>query len=526
MKRRVALVLLILGFSLVIASCTSTKSSTTTPGKTTDTEWQSANQNLSNTRSLTAPAIDLSNVAKLGPSWFLPVEGVSEWGALATNPVVVGDILYFEDLKSNVYAVDNKTGKQLWVTKNDLDIAGPAGVAVGSDKIFAVKGHFDIVALDLNGKELWSTNLSNSQNIGVDIQPVVYKDMVFVSTVPGVSNQNFYKGGSFGVIYALDQNTGKVIWSFDTVDSKDIWGNQQVNSGGGAWYPPAIDAATGIMYWGIGNAGPWPGTKEFPNGSSRPGDNLYTSSIVALDSKDGKLLWHNQVAPHDLFDYDFQISPILATVDIAGVKQDIVIGAGKMGKVVAFDRKTGKTIWSTPVGIHKNDDLKQLPEGVTEVAPSPLGGVETVMAYAGGIVYAPYVDLTVQYTSTEFVASSFNISAAKGGLAAIDASSGKILWDKKLDSMNVGAATVVNDLVFTSTYNGKIYAFNAKTGEQVWEYQAPGGINGWPAVSGDTLLFPVGVGPTPMILAFKVGGTAEVPGGAIVPSGSGKGFQQ
>jgi outer membrane protein assembly factor BamB len=93
--------------------------------------------------------------------------------------------------------------------------------------------------------------------------------------------------------------------------------------------------------------------------------------------------------------------------------------------------------------------------------------------------------------------------------------------------MNVGGATVVNDLVFTSTFNGKIYAFNAKTGEQVWEYQAPGGINGWPAVSGDTLLVPVGVGPTPMILAFKIGGTATIPGGApVTATGSGKGFQQ
>jgi outer membrane protein assembly factor BamB len=233
------------------------------------------------------------------------------------------------------------------------------------------------------------------------------------------------------------------------------------------------------------------------------------------------------VAPHDLFDYDFQISPILAGLNIDGAQQEIVIGAGKMGKVVAFDRKTGKTIWSMPVGMHKNDSLTELPAGITEVAPSPLGGVETNMAYAEEIVYAPYVDLAVQFTPTEFVGASFDIAAAKGGLAAIEAATGKMLWDKKLDSMNVGGATVVNDLVFTATYNGKIYAFNTKTGEQVWEYQAPGGINGWPAVSGDIIIFPVGVGQTPMILAFKTGGTAVIPGGEIVPAGgSGKGFQQ
>jgi outer membrane protein assembly factor BamB len=233
------------------------------------------------------------------------------------------------------------------------------------------------------------------------------------------------------------------------------------------------------------------------------------------------------VAPHDLFDYDFQISPILTAVNINGAQQEIVIGAGKMGKVVAFDRKTGQTIWITPVGMHKNDNLTVLPAGITEVAPGPLGGVETAIAYADGIVYAPYIDMIVQYTPSEFIGESFNFAAAKGGLTAIDAASGKILWDKKLDAMNVGGATVVNDLVFTSTYDGKIYAFNAKNGEQVWEYQAPGGINGWPAVSGDSIIFPVGVGQTPMVLAFKIGGTATIPGGAIIPpGGSGKGFQQ
>ena len=94
------------------------------------------------------------------------------------------------------------------------------------------------------------------------------------------------------------------------------------------------------------------------------------------------------------------------------------------------------------------------------------------------------------------------------------------------DSMNVGGATVVNDLVFTSTYNGKIYAFNRTTGEQVYEYAAPGGINGWPAVSGDTIIFPVGIGQTPMLLGLKTGGTTAVPGGEIITPGSGKGFQQ
>ena len=104
--------------------------------------------------------------------------------------------------------------------------------------------------------------------------------------------------------------------------------------------------------------------------------------------------------------------------------------------------------------------------------------------------------------------TSFDLGAATGELVAIDAATGKILWDKKLDQMVVGAATVVNDLVFTSTYNGKIYAFDRKTGDEVWTYQAPGGINGWPAVSGDTIIFPVGVGQNPVLLALSLGAYA------------------
>src|SRR5450830_1913171 len=268
------------------------------------------------------------------------------------------------------------------------------------------------------------------------------------------------------------------------------------------------------------------GTKEFPNGSSRPGPNLYTNSIVALNQSDGKLLWYNQVLPHDLFDYDLQISPILASLDINRAKTDIIIGAGKMGKVFAFDRKTGKTIWETAVGDHLNDTLKELPEVNTKVSPGPIGGVETCMAYSDGIVYVPVVNMVVEYTPSEFVAKSFDFSTATGELVAIDAATGKILWDNKLDSLNVGAATIVNDLVFTATFNGKIYAFNSKTGEKVWEYQAPGGINGWPAVKGDTIIFPVGMGKTPELIAFKIGSSGRQPVETTAPAGgNGKGFK-
>ena len=495
--------------------------------RNTTGDWPSANQNLSNTREAVNSEIVVNNVSSLGVAWSLPVKGVSEWGAVATNPLIIGNMVYFQDLKSNVYAVDFKTGELVWVKDYNLDNAGPNGVSVDSGMIFAVKGRYSVVGLSLQGEELWTTILSDNQNSGIDIQTTAYKGMVYVSTVPGVSNENFYKGGSTGIIYALDQKTGKILWSFDTVDSKDIWGNVEVNSGGGAWYPPAIDTAKNIMYWGIGNPAPWPGTVEFPNGTSRLGKNLYTNSMVALELKTGKLLWYNQVLPHDLFDYDFQVSPILSTMKVNGRIRDVIIGAGKMGKVYAFDKNTGDKIWETSVGTHLNDTLKVLPSGTTRVSPGPLGGVETNMAYSNGVVYVPVVNMEVQYTASEFVAKSFDLGKAKGEIVAIEAATGRVLWNHVFGSMNVGAATVVNDLVFTSTLEGKIYAFDRESGEKVWEYQANGGINGWPAVKGDTIIFPVGMGKEPALLALRLGAVSQTATVSATPvSGRGKEFSQ
>ncbi len=489
-------------------------------------DWPMANHDYSNTREYKGVGIDSSNISKLGLAWSFPIKGISEWGAATTNPVILGNTVYFQDLKSNIYSVDLTSGKQNWMKEYNQDIAGPNGLAVGWGKIYAQVGHYDLAGLNMNGTQVWKTTLA-ANNTGIDVQPSLYDHTVYTSSVPGVNNEKFYLGGNVGTIYAVDELTGKVKWSFDTVDSKDVWGNDKVNSGGGAWYPPAIDTARNVMYWGIGNPGPFPGTKDFPNGTSRPGNNLYTNSLVALNQQNGKLMWYNQVAPHDLFDYDFQVSPILTSFKVDGKMMDVVIGAGKMGKVVAMDRATGKTLWSTLVGVHLNDNLTTLPAGTTKVSPSPLGGVETVMAYSDGVVYVPVVDMTVEYTPSGFVIKSFNLGAGRGELVAVEAATGKILWTKKFDSLNVGAATVVNDLVFTSTFNGKIYAFNKKTGQQVWTYQAPGGINGWPAVAGDTILFPVGLGKNPVLLAFKVGANAKP---VIAPQTTapapGKGFQQ
>jgi outer membrane protein assembly factor BamB len=215
------------------------------------------------------------------------------------------------------------------------------------------------------------------------------------------------------------------------------------------------------------------------------------------------LLWYKQVKPHDLFDLDFQSSPILTKATLNGKQTDIVIGSGKLGKVYAFDRKSGEIYWQTPVGLHQNDELTEIPAGTTKVLPGPDGGVLTPMACADGVLYVPVVIHAGDYTPTEFVESTYDESAGTGELVALDVSTGKTLWSKSFDSVAIGGATVVNDLVFTSTLDGMIYAIDRKTGMEVWSYQASGGINGWPAVSGDFIIFPVGLGPKAELTALK-----------------------
>jgi outer membrane protein assembly factor BamB len=493
-------------------TATSTTTSTTPPSTTVSAvppevtqyakDWPLPNKDYSNSRATSDSTINSTNVNTLGVAWSSPIPGTGFFGAATTMPIILGNTVYYQDTKNNIMALDLATGKVKWQKTYDTPTIGPNGIAIGWGKIFAEADPYDMVALDMNGNELWRTNISQLNIIGTDMQPTVYGGQVYISTVPGVGAASYYGGGAYGTFYALDQQTGKVTWSWLSVDSTDLWGNKAVNSGGGAWYPPAIDQKTGWTFWGVGNPAPFPGTAAFPNGSSRPGNNLYTNSLVALNTN-GDLQWYNQVKAHDIMDHDFQISPILTTAAINRTQMDIVIGAGKLGRVVAFDRKTGTQLWNVKVGQHQNDELTAFPDGQTTVFPGIYGGVETPMAYANSILYVPIVNLSTKFTPSSLIPDSF--ANGTGEFDAIDVNTGSILWSKQYNALNVGGATVVNDLVFTATFDGTIYAYKAKTGEQVWTYKAPGSINAWPSVTADTIVWPVGLGAVPSVLVFKLG---------------------
>jgi glucose dehydrogenase len=499
--------------SLVVGACTSGKSddtSSTTSGGTVKTapagtppevaeaanDWPLPGHDYANTRSTQTSPITKRNVKQLRVKWREEPEGL---GNMTTTPLVLGDTVYLEDGNGTVFALDRDSGEVRWKTEPTGFNIGPFGVAVGDGLVYAVRGSDGVIAFDADtGEKVWERKITPNKTTGIDIQPQVFDGQVLVSTVP-ISIGGIYVGGDHGVISALNARTGKVNWSFDTVDSADLWGNPDVNSGGGAWYPIAVDPKRGVAYAGIANPAPFPGTPEFPNGSSRPGQNLYTDSIVALDLKTGKLRWYRQVTEHDIFDRD-QVHAMIAR--LANGK-DVVISAGKSGVVLGVDPERGAELWRTPIGDHSNDDLEAL-TGPTTVAPGTYGGVLTPPATADGVVYLPMVNAPAELEPNKTAYFGADVMKGEGEVVAVDAGTGKVKWSQKLPGNPLGGTTVVNDLVFTALIDGTVMALDRETGAIVWKYQAGGDINGWMAVAGDTIFVPVGNARPPVMLALSL----------------------
>lgn len=468
------------------------------------------NGDLANSRNASGP-IKTANVGELQTAWTLPIKGESSFGSYAASPIVSKGVVYSEDLASNVEAIEEESGDVLWTKSYEQPSLGPNGVVVQEGKVFGATGSA-IFALDQEtGKQLWATTLVRNEVEGINIAPGFDDGVVYASTVP-TSATSLYEPGGVGIVWALDAKTGKKLWHFDTVP-KDLWGHPEINSGGGVWYTPAFDGK-GSMYFGVGNPAPFPGSPGHPWGSSRPGPNLYTNSIVKLDEKTGKMQWYFQLNPHDLYDWDLQGPPIL--IDSGG--RELVVAAGKVGFVIALDAKTGKLVWKRAVGKHNGHDEDGLlaMRGETsklktpfEIYPGNLGGVIAQMSTDGSHVFAPVVNHPVTLASGSEIeeASSEN----SGELVALNVKDGSLAWKHEFPlSPAFGATTVTNDVVFATTYDGKVHAYDTTSGRQVWQEELPAGTNAGVTVAGDMLIAPAGVpaaeGQTPQIVAFRLGG--------------------
>jgi outer membrane protein assembly factor BamB len=462
--------------------------------------WPKPDADYANTRRAGGP-IDAASVRRLHVAWRVPLKG-----GYATTPVVVDGVAYAQDLESNVYAIDVRSGRLRWFSRVRQTDVGPNGVSVADGRVYGVvpRGAF---ALDQRtGRQLWGVQLIRTGTELVLMTPGEKDGTVYVSTAPA-------DGESVGTLFALDGKTGRPLWHWEEVPSS-LWGHPEVNGGGGLWHPPAFDER-GALYIAIGNPMPFPGIPEAPWGSSRPGPNRWDNSLVKLDAHTGRFIWGTQVLPHDLYDWDLECPPILARAH----GRRVVLSAGKMGFVYAFDADSGKLLWKRSVGIHNghdDDDLLAMHGDYARLRlnqvmyPGGWGGVETPMASDGTTVYVPVNNLSWTFHTMEFGGRSTRPDpiTGRGELVAIDIATGRIKWDTRLPHSPYGAATIANDLVFTTTYDGTLSAFDRRSGKPVWRSKLPTGTDAPVAIAGDTLItaasIPLTRSSKPQIVAYRL----------------------
>lgn len=510
---RVAILLLLAaGLALLVSSCggdgDSSSSSSSGGYQLTGTGYP--NGDLSNTRQVGGP-INTTNVNELDIAWNLLLRGEGAFGSYAASPVISKGVVYSQDLASNVQAIKQENGEVIWKRLYELPSLGPNGVTVADGRVYGATPTAAFALDQKTGKQLWSVTLTRNEKEGINMAPGYNDGTVYVSTTP-TNAASLYAGEGVGILWALDAKTGKKLWKWNTVPN-DLWGDPKVNSGGGLWYTPAFDDK-GFVYFGVGNPAPFPGTPKSPYGESRPGPNLYTNSIVKLNGKTGKMEWYFQLNPHDIYDWDLQGPPIL----VKSKGKEIVLAAGKVGWVVALDAESGKLIWKKPVGTHNGHDedglyamrgeYDKIKKGT--VYPGVLGGVIAPMATDGTTVFAPVVNGPAEAISGSETGEGGTV-APSGEIVALDVATGQIQWKHKFPTAPAyGATTVVNDLVFTTTFDGKVHGFDTSSGREAWQVSLPAGSNAGVMAEGDTLIASAGLavaeGQIPQLIAYRLGG--------------------
>ena len=320
-----------------------------------------------------------------------------------------------------------------------------------------------------SGRLLWERQLSTHSEHS-EAAPRAARGFVYASTVGD-------RPGGRGALYALAVTTGRVRWRAEAV--KTPWRHPTEAGGGGALYPPSSDGR--LVYWGTVGQTPHGGTPGRPNGGSYLGRVLYTDSLVALDARGGGLRWYDQVTSHDVRGYAFQLPPVLGRDGSVPA----VFGAGTSGLVIAWSGATHRRLWQRQVGVHRND-TGQLPARRVPVCPGLLGGVATPLAYAGGALFVPVLD-----RCTEGSASSYGppaLTGARGEFVALDAASGRRRWARRFPYADLGCATVARGVVFTSTFEGSVYAFDTRNGRTLWRTTARAGIDSCPTLAANELL--------------------------------------
>jgi glucose dehydrogenase/cytochrome c5 len=487
--------------------------------------WSAPNANAWSTREVSGP-IEASNVKELGTAWRVPIQGVGLFGDWATTPVVNEGVVYAQDMASNVYAIELETGKLKWVKKYEEKSMGPTGVNVSEGMVFGATEEFAFALNAETGEQMWNKKLTRNKNEGIDMAPGIDHETVYISTTP-CRGAGCYEGNQRAVLWALDPKTGKTKWKWNEVPA-NLWGNPKINSGGGQWQAPTFDEE-GNLYVGVANPGPLANLENSKAwGQTRPGPNLYTDSIVKLNHETGKVEWHYQLIPHDVWDWDINNTPALTEVEVNG--EQVIVGAGKAGIAFGLSAKTGKLLWKTPLGKRTSklvdeanvlaengeyEKLNKLKEEEKWIFPGIWGGVETQFAVAGNTMFLANNNLGIKYGKKEPGIEIESIEQGYGEMVAIDIETGEVEWTHKFEHSPYGGASVTNNLVFTTTLDGIVWALNTETGEVEWQSKLPAGTNAPVAINEDMIItagsYPQGKGQVAEIVAFKLGATGPEP---------------
>jgi len=463
------------------------------------------------------------NVKALQLQWVYQARSLEKFEATSLE---VDGVLYTVQAPNDVIALDAATGRVYWTYSYAPSQQARAccgrvnrGLAILGDTLFMGTIDAHLVAIDAkNGKPLWNTTVARPEaGYSLTHAPLVVKDKVIVGTAGG-------EYGIRGFLAAYDAATGKEVWRFNTVASPDepggdTWKNDAWKTGGGSvWVTGSYDPALNLTYWGIGNPGPdW-------NGDPRPGDNLYTDSVVALDADTGKLKWYYQFSPHDEFDYDSVQIPVLADMnwtDKSGQTKPrkLMFWANRNGNFYALDRSTGEFLMGKPfveVNWMSGFDEKGRPMRVPGKTPSVEGTSITPGNQGGTNYYSPsfsphtglfYIPSWVNYTSiyvktkqeyTEGLqygsgtprspipfgrgAQNFRKEdEGYGAVRAIDPKTGERKWEFKMsDITEAGILTTASDLLFSGGREGYFYALDARTGEPLWKASVGGSVTSSP----------------------------------------------
>ena len=506
--------------------------------------------NLGNQNYSVLDQINKDNISQLGAVWQVNLEGGATSGDNQSSPVVSKGVIFMETAQGRLHAVDGKTGAIKW-TYNLGGTGVRRGPAVGEGKVFTIASGY-LTALDEEtGAEIWKVQASaggtatapNNRNYGtIQKVPLVYA----AGVVYAGSND-----GSIGTALAFDAKTGAEKWHFfstprngeDPTGAIATWGPDPVAAeacarvGGGApWMHPAVDLELGMVYYTFGNARSC-GSSQ--NGSGRPGNNLYTNSIVALDAKTGVYKWHFQSVHHDIWDMDNVMAPVFADVKIFGADRKVLAYGSKSGMYFILDRKTGEA----PLGVTERlvpQDARQLTwttqpypnqGGYLEncVAPTNLGGPvpgnpnRAVPNYLQGCMYDAHwmqnlgekkptlttpshnggANWNAQSFSpkTGFFYTGYAVSPAvhyteagsngqraigqyqSGGIVAVNASTNEVEWRvaQPYDlAHGNGFLSTAGNVGFIGMPDGNLLALNAKNGKELWRFQTGAAISASP----------------------------------------------